>query len=249
MRACARTPRATSLPDPIPAGVLVTRPRPGAARTAARLRELGFSPVLAPALTIQALPARLPDPAQVQAVLITSANALPAMPADYRARPLFAVGGATAMHARQAGFTDIHNADGDAATLAALVAQICDPTADKLVLLSGRGQGGALAVALRARGFRVLRRVVYAAIPIPELPMDARAALAGGRIGHALFFSAETARAFLRQVHRAKLTDCLRKIDAISIGQPARVALEAVAWRRIRVAARPTQDAMLACLR
>lgn len=211
--------------------------------------ELGFFPVLAPALTIQTLPARLPPPAQIQAILVTSANALPALPPAYHACPLFAVGTTTAMQARQAGFRDVRNADGDAATLAIMVAQACHPATDKILLLSGRGQGGALAAALRAQKFRVLRRVVYAAIPIKDLPRDASAALSSGKIAHALFFSAETARAFLQQIHRAGMEECLREIDAITIGPPARMALEAVAWRRIRVAARPTQDAMLACLR
>lgn len=237
------------MPDPLLAGVLVTRPQPGAARTAARLAELGFSPVMAPALTIQTLPAQLPDPAHIQAVLITSANALPALPPDYHARPLFAVGTTTALQASQAGFRDVRNADGDATTLTTMVAHACQPATGKILLLTGRGQGGALATALRAQGFRVLRRVVYAAIPIPDLPADTSAALAAGRISHALFFSAETARAFVRQIHRAKLADCLREIDAITIGQPARMALQSVPWRRIRVAERPTQDAMLACLR
>jgi hypothetical protein len=38
-------------------------------------------------------------------------------------------------------------------------------------------------------------------------------------------------------------------MDALAIGEAAAVALQALPWRRIRVAARPTQDAMLALLR
>lgn len=210
--------------------------------------KMGFLPVLAPALVIQVLPAQLPDPARIQAALLTSANALPALPAGFHTCPIFAVGTATAARARATGFTDVHDANGDAVALAALVARLCRPGRGALLLLSGRGQGIALAMALRAEKFRVVRRAVYAAIALPALPEPARAALAAGQVTHALFFSAATARAFLRQISRAGLADRLREIEAISIGQPARMALEAAAWRRIRVAARPTQDAMLACL-
>lgn len=210
---------------------------------------MGFRPVIAPALVIRMVAAHLPDPGSVQAVLVTSANALPAFASSWHGRPLFAVGAATAVQARADGFRDVHSAGADAVALAALVAQGRRPGGGPLLLASGRGQGQTLAATLRAAGFRVLRRVVYAAEPAPALPAPALTALAEGRICHALFFSAETARAFLRLARRAGLVESLRRIDAISIGQPARVALEAVPWRRIRVAARPTQDAMLAWLR
>ena len=236
------------MPEPSHPAVLLTRPEPGASRTAARLAELGFTPILAPALVIRALPTSLPDPADNQAVLVTSANALPSLTATWHAHPVFVVGATTAAQADEEGFSDVRNTDANAAALAALVIQTCHPGQGTLLLLSGRGQGQALAHTLRAAKFRVARRVAYAAGAAPALPAAAHAALAQGDITCALFFSAATARAFLRLARRAGLWDRLRNIDAITIGQPARVALEAAPWRRIRIAARPTQDAMLACL-
>ena len=241
-------PGPTRLPGPTRRGILLTRPEPGASRTAARLVELGFCPILAPALVIRALPARLPDPTRTQAVLLTSDNALPALPPSWRAHPLFAVGATTAAQARANGFSQIHSADADATALAALVTETCRPAHGALLLLSGRGQGQDLAQTLRAAQFRVIRRAVYAAIPAPALPDHAKTALTAGHITHALFFSAATARVFLRLIRQAGLLDRLRDIEAITIGEPARMALETTPWRRIRVAARPTQDAMLACL-
>jgi uroporphyrinogen-III synthase len=209
---------------------------------------MGFCALRAPALVIRALPARLPPPGRVQAVLVTSANALPAFSASWHGRPLFAVGSATAARARAAGFCQVCDAAGDAADLAALVARRLRPADGGLLLASGHGQGLALAADLRAEGFSVLRRVVYEACPAPALPDDVRVALLGGRIARALFFSAATARAFVRLARRAGLVKSLGRIEAITIGQPARMALEAVPWRSIRVADHPTQDAMLACL-
>jgi uroporphyrinogen-III synthase len=80
------------------------------------------------------------------------------------------------------------------------------------------------------------------------LPPAAHAALAAG-VRAALFFSAETAQAFIAAVRRAGLDTETRAVDACAIGGPAGVALRARPWRRVRVAARPTQDELLALLR
>ena len=186
---------------------------------------------------------------RLQAILVTSGNAIPSLPASHRHLPLFAVGEATAARARAAGFTQVNSADGDANALAALVARSCDRHAGPLLLASGRGQGEGLAADLRTRGFRVLRRVVYAAAPTSSLPDAARHAFASGGLAAALFFSAETARQCVRLLQAARLHEAVRPVDALAIGQAAAVALQALPWRRICVAARPNQDAMLALLR
>jgi uroporphyrinogen-III synthase len=229
--------------------VLITRPEPGAGETAARVAALGFAPILTPAIRIQATAARLPAAGSVAAVLVTSGNAVDALPPAYRASRLFAVGDATAERARAAGFIDIHSAAGDAEALAGLVGRRQCPEDGRLLLASGRGQGQALVAALRVAGYRVLRRVVYAALPACDLSPAAVAALRSGQVHAALFFSAETARQFVRLVQRAGVADSLAGVDAISIGRPAAVALGALRWRGVRVAGRPNQDEMLALLR
>lgn len=229
-------------------GVLITRPEPGASDTAARVAALGLQPVLAPLLEIRTLPAKLPPPERLQAVLAASGNAVAALPAPYRGLLLLAVGDATADRARHAGFTRVGSAAGDAKALAALAARAGDAGGKALLLAAGRGQGAVLAADLRRRGFRVLRRAVYAAAPVAALPPTAQAALSEGCLRAALFFSAETARHWVRLLVRTSLCDAVRPIEALAIGQPAAMALEPLPWRRIRVADRPTQDAMLALL-
>ncbi len=229
-------------------GVLITRPEPGAADTAARVAALGLRPVVAPLLDIRALPCALPAADGVQAVLIASGNALAGLPAGYRALPLLAVGDASAGRARAAGFIHVLSADGDAKALASMVGRHCDPAGQALLLAAGRGQSLALAAALRALGFRVIRRATYAAVPARALPDAAAAALRQGRLRAALFFSAETARQFVRLLNRSGLGTAVRGIDACAIGPPAVAALQALPWRRVLRAAQPTQDAMLALL-
>ena len=183
---------------------------------------------------------------QVQAVLVTSGNALPALPASLHGLPLLAVGDATAQRALAAGFTQVCSADGDAVALGALASTACPPGA-VLLLATGAGQGWALAADLRARGFRVHRRAVYAARPVRRLPPAARDALAGRALRAALFLSADTARAFAHALP-AGLHPLLRDIEALAIGQPAAEALARLPWRRVRVSAKPTLESVLALL-
>jgi uroporphyrinogen-III synthase len=229
--------------------VLITRPEPGASETAARVALLGFVPIVTPAIRIDPTPARLPAAAALAAVLVTSGNAVEALPRAYRATRLLAVGDATAERARTAGFLQVLSAAGDAEALVSFVIRHQSPRDGTLLLASGRHQGQALAAALRQAGYRVARRVVYAAIPTHDLAPAAVDALRAAEVGAALFFSAETARQFVQQVQRAGLADSLAEVAAISIGRAAAMALDALPWRDISVAARPTQDEMLALLR
>jgi uroporphyrinogen-III synthase len=227
--------------------VLITRPEPAAEETARRVAALGLRPVVAPLLVIQQMPACLPEDAA--AVLITSGNAVSSLPGWARTRPIFVVGDATAARARAAGFSCVHSAGGDAADLAALVGRMIPAdAAGRLLLLTGRDQGTALAERLRAQGREVSRCEVYEAAPVPTLAGSAAAALRSGSLRAVLIFSAETARQFVRLVVEAGLQTSVRKTDGCAISPAAGMALEPLPWRRIRIATRPTQDEMLALL-
>lgn len=222
----------------------MTRPEPAASETARQLEALGFVPVLAPLLRVRTLPVRLPE--RPDAVLVTSGNALAALPGSLHGTTLLAVGDATAARARAAGFRDVRSAAADADALAALARQAC-PRGSLLLLASGRGQGGALAAALRTTGFRVHRRAVYAAEAVIRFPPAAYKSLRDDELRAALFMSAETARAFVRLLTPA-LHPALGGVDALTIGQPAADALGVLPWRQVRVSLRPTLEGVLALL-
>jgi uroporphyrinogen-III synthase len=63
-----------------------------------------------------------------------------------------------------------------------------------------------------------------------------------------MFFSGDTARHFVRLLRAAESGEAVRDVEAVSISERAAVALRALPWRRICVAAKPNQDAMLALL-
>ena len=239
-----------------PPGVLVTRPEPGGAETAHRVAGLGWRPVLAPALVLAARPFALPP---AQALLLTSRAAARALPVgvgpDDRLSglPVLAVGEATATEARARGFARVAAAAGDAAALAALAARSLDPAAGPLLLAVGEGYGAELAAGLRAHGFRVLRRVAYAARPAAALPETALAALQrDGEVVAALFFSPRSARRAISLLkasgHAATAASMEALVISPRVAEAAVRALAPLAWRAVRVAGRPDQDSLLALL-
>jgi uroporphyrinogen-III synthase len=224
--------------------VLITRPEPDASETAARVASLGWAPVVAPVLELRA--GHVASGPAYDAVLVTSRNAIPALPASSKGTMLLAVGRATAARAAEAGFGTVLDADGDASELAALAGRTLRPGA-RVLVAHARGQGGALIASLRGSGFRVHPRRAYEIRAVRSLPEAARAAVAGGTLRSAMFLSAATARAFVRLFPDALRPD-LALIDAVAIGTQAADALTLLPWRRVRVSVRPTLDHVLALL-
>jgi uroporphyrinogen-III synthase len=213
-----------------------------------RVAALGWRPVVAPLLEIIRLPVTLPASDAIQAILVTSSSAVPNLPEALHPLPLLAVGDATADRARAAGFAEVYSAGADAVALAALASRKCDFKGLPLLLASGRGQGLELAAELRTRGFRVTRHTVYASTSVRRLPDEVRAALWQRELHAALFFSAATAGQFAQLLVRGHLRETVADVEACAIGAATAAAIEDLPWRRVRCAAQPTQDAMLALL-
>jgi len=224
--------------------ILITRPEPGAAESARAVAALGWEAVLAPALALTALPFKAPG--NCQAIIVTSRAAARALPPA--TLPLIAVGEATAAEARARGFADVRAAAGDAQALAALIGATLKPEAGTLCLAVGEGYALDLAAALRAKGFRVIRRVVYAARPSTELPAEALQAIRERRIHAALFTSPRSALVAMRLLADAGLHKAAQNMIAIALSPRIAAALAALPWAEIRTASRPDHAALLACL-
>ncbi len=236
------------MPDPGKGVVLITRPLQTAAETARRVAALGFSPLVAPVLETTLYQTRLPEPDRVQALLLTSANAIAALSAKFHHLPVFAVGNATAAAAKAAGFPLVTSAAGNATDLAGLVRRLCDPDRGSLLFPGAARLAVDIAKPLREAGFRVIRRVVYRTDPVAALPALAQAALAAGGVTAALFFSPASARAFGTLLRAALPPTCVASVEAMAISAAVAAALAPLPWQRIRVASLPNQDAMMALL-
>ena len=237
---------------PSRSGVLVTRPEPGLSETMAAVARLGFTPVAGSLLRITGRATRLPGASRLDAIVLTSGQAVAALAAAARDDPglrallVFAVGDSTASRMRAAGFAHTSSAAGDATDLAALVCTAVPPPA-ALLLATGSGHGQGLAATLRAHGYRLHRRAVYEAQAVTRLPHPAEAALRDRRIGACLFFSTETARIFARLCPLAP--GCVPDdITALALSAAVGEALAGLNWRSVRIAPRPEAQALLALL-
>ena len=228
--------------------VLVTRPEEDAAAVVALLAARGHSAIVAPLMTIVFDRDARIDLAGVQAVLLTSANGSRALAAatDRRDVSLFVVGAATASAAKDAGFRDIHSANGDVAGLADLVRTDLDPGCGRLLHVAGRHVASDLSAMLPE--FRVERAVIYQAMTADELPTTVREALVADAVDAALFYSPRTAATFARLVDSAGLVHHCATIAAVCLSQAVADALQNIVFRQVEVAARPNQDCLLATL-
>jgi uroporphyrinogen-III synthase len=226
--------------------VLVTRPIDDANETAALLRARGHDPVVAPLLDVHyrdGHPLRLDG---IQGLLATSANGVRAFARRTSRRdfPVFAVGSQTAQAARDAGFGDVRNADGNADTLAQAVQAATRPSEGPLLHAAGAEAEGRLAAALIAAGFTVRTEVLYEVPVVTDLPPAARDAFP--TLDAVLIFSARSAQAFVDCVKRAGLTPT--DLIAVAISAAAAGPLGALAFREIRVATHPNQASVLDAL-
>lgn len=215
--------------------VLVTRPREDAGRIAEILRARGHKPVIAPLLET-----RFRDGPEialdgVQAVLATSANGVRALVRRTPRRdvPVFAVGPQTAEEARDAGFADVRNADGDAKALAEAARRWARPGGGALLHVKGAEGDGSLAASLD--GFDARRLVLYDVT-------ETGAAIDLDSIDAVLLFSPRSARIFAARAPESA------DVIAICISAATARALGARAFKAVRIAAKPNQDALLACL-
>jgi uroporphyrinogen-III synthase len=229
---------------------LVTRPHGEAAGLVEALAARGIAAIVEPLLEIAYRDGPVPDLDGVQAILATSANGVRALAHLVEARtvPLLAVGDATAARARAEGFVSVESAGGNVEDLARLVcARLC-PEAGHLLHVAGSVVAGDLAGALKGRGFRVERAVLYEARPAARLGAATVRAFAAGEIDFALFFSPRTAAIFAALAAAAGLGAALRPVTAISLSAAADAALVELDFGECRIAERPEQGGLLATL-
>ncbi|MDE2499520.1 MAG: uroporphyrinogen-III synthase [Alphaproteobacteria bacterium] len=230
--------------------VLLTRPKDDADVFAERLRGRGHETLSAPLLIVQFRdgPPLVLD--GVQGVLATSANGVRALARRTVRRdlPLFAVGPQTAQEARAAGFVRVESADGDAVALAEALPQWAQPEGGALLHATGAEGEGKLAALLIAKGYEVRTAVLYDVMASATLPQNVIGALREGSLHAAIFFSPRSAGVFKACILDVGLSEVCARLIAVCISQAAANALAPLSFREIRVAARPNQDALLACL-
>jgi len=140
--------------------VALFRAREDAERTGARLRRLGFSAAILPAVEFVAPPLDMPEE-KFDAVVATSARAFMRKAEALAAAPLYVVGARTARAAKSSGFTLAAPPAPDAAKLIETLIARLKPGA-RLIYLAGHDRKTAVEAALRPR-FALTVAEIYAA--------------------------------------------------------------------------------------
>jgi uroporphyrinogen-III synthase len=228
--------------------LLVTRPEPDAERTAAALRRRGHEVLISPLLRIEALADAEITLGPFAALLVTSANAAPAIAgharfAQLRELPVFAVGDRSAEAMRAAGFVDVTSAQGNVDDLAEFAAARSNPGA-ALLYLAGADRSGDLGGVLSRQGFAVETAVIYRAVPTGRfLPAVAEAMVA---IDGVLHFSRRSAETYLATARAAGLDDAVLA-RPVHFCLSAKVAepLQQAGLTDVRIAPAPTEAALM----
>ena len=217
--------------------LLIIRPEPGASATAARAQTAGFEPLVMPFFEVRAREWNVPNAAEHDALLLTSANAVRHGGAGLAALavlPVHTVGERTAAAARAAGLTIASSGPSDAnAALAAARAA----GHERLLWLAGEDHRPP------AAGYLTLDiRIVYASEAV-ALPDDAQWIIAAAdAVG---LHSPRAATRFGDTLDRLKIERSRLIVAAFS---PAIAAAAGTGWRTIVTAATPDDSALLSSL-
>lgn len=225
-----------------PMKILVTRPLADGQEIAARLAERGHQALLAPLLEPRFFDGAEPELEGVRAILATSANGVRALARRTARRdiPVFAVGPQTAEEAKNAGFTAVKSADGDAVALAEAAGRWAEPGA-LLLHVCGEEAPGTLADTLASRGFAVRRSVLYGMAKAAALAPEVRKAIEQGSVDAVMFFSPKTAGLFVDLAQGLPIG----RLTALCISPNTAKVLAPGLFAGIRIAEKPNQDAML----
>lgn len=226
--------------------VLVTRPREDAERLMRVLATRGIDAIATPLLDITYADGEALDLSGVQALVFTSANGVRAFAhrSGERALPALCVGDATRREAEALGFGTVKSADGDVQALAALIKTDLEPSAGAVLHPAGSHVAGDLGGQIKAAGFTYRREALYTAKKIEALPQAASQALKAGDVNGVLLYSPRTAAAFAALVQGT----ALGTVTAYCLSPAVADKVSNLAWRDVKIAAQPDQDALLVLL-
>jgi uroporphyrinogen-III synthase len=229
--------------------LLVTRPESDAERTAAALRARGHFVVIAPLLRIEIVEDVDIGVGPWAAILVSSANAAPAIAAhkrfaELRALPVLAVGERSAAAMRAAGFPDVISAGGAAGDLTRLAAERLKQGVP-LLYLAGADRSGDIAGDLSAQNFVVHTVAIYRAVAVGALPRAAVVALVDG-IDGVLHLSRRSAETYVDLSRASRLhEDAIKRPAHFCLSAQVAEPLGQAGAADIRIASQPNEAALV----
>ena len=162
--------------------------------------------------------------------------------------PIYAVGHTTAACLIQAGFTNLHIADGNATDLLQLIQNKHKPTDGMITYFSGWHITQDLAHALAMNGYDAQRIVCYKAVQTPELTPLIKAKLKNHEIDCIVFMSSRTASHFCSLCVANGLTKSLKTITAVTMSEQIADVIQNFEWKDIHMAKHPSKEAIIDCI-
>ncbi|MEO9336291.1 uroporphyrinogen-III synthase [Mesorhizobium sp. SB112] len=228
--------------------VLVTRPEPGAGRTARRLESEGFVPIVLPLSQTCRIDAELPPLPFSFILAATSANAFRFAPALSGVKDVacYVVGARTGAAVREAGLSSIVEGEGDAEALADLIIAR-EKSGQTIVYLCGRVRMPVFESRLREAGFDVLAVETYDTLPLKHETQTLADAFSGRQIDAVLLYSAHAASAFISMLQGSEFAGLFAESKLLCLSK--RVA-DRISGNDldIRIAETPTEDALFSAL-
>jgi uroporphyrinogen-III synthase len=233
--------------------LLVTRPEPEGAQTAARLRDRGHEVRLAPLLRIEPVTDAAFGAGPWAGVVFTSANAVRAIAGHRRfgalaALPAFVVGARTRDAAVAAGLPNVVSAEGDVGDLAGLIAAGREGNGLPFLYFAGSDRAGDLAGALAKAGRVVETVIAYRAVIVSDFDAGTRSVIGGGGIDGVLHYSERTAGAFIAAAQAAGIMDSAIKLRHFCLSAQVAAPLAAAGAVAMEIAAAPNEAALFALI-
>ncbi|WAP68252.1 uroporphyrinogen-III synthase [Jiella pelagia] len=232
------------------ARVLILREAGEAERTARQIAERGHQPLILPlerSVDLESSPEDTTGGAAPAGFALTSGRAVGALAKVFCGdpRPVLCVGEATGEAARQAGFANVHVAEGAASAMGRLAREAGIGPGETLLYAAGRRRTGTLERALGAVGISYGIWEVYDIVPVAWSEPMVRSVFIGGPPDVVLLLSAGQAEGYLR------LSEQMPQLfhpQPVLLALSARVA-EALAPRaNARIAAERNLASLFECL-
>ena len=226
--------------------VLRTRPVDESRALAEALAAEGIDALVWPLTRIWPTEQAPEIPGETEGLLFTSANAVRvfARLSARRDLPALCVGAATAQAAREAGFTEVRSAEGDAR---ALVRLAVDSGIPAFLHPRGRHAAGDIAGWLGESGRQVAELVIYEAVEAGPPSAAVAEALGAGGVDLVTVWSPRGAEILARRL--PEIGAFLEGTDLLAISAVAARPLAGAGFRATRLAAEPSGAAMLAGIR
>lgn len=208
----------TTNPKKIEQSILITRPKESALSLAKSIEKEGYKVFIESMFEVQLIdgwPRNKVDPKKLQALMITSVNAIDALEQLELKKDLtiLTVGKATAGRLQRLGYNQVYYAQDSARSLLELACQKLSFNGGEVFYLSGQIITLDLAEEMKKRGYQAKRLEVYRTIAKQQLSEELIAKIENHLITAVLIYSKNTATIFQQLIQKYDLLGYFDQIE------------------------------------